>query len=201
MRLLILLTVFVPFFFINMPIYAHAESSQTNSFFNNFFGGLRWQPDSLNAESEVIGNYQVVVTTSPLTPVVNQTTHLEFKVYNYNQGAYGDNSNYAETGVNHFTMGIRIFYNGQLIDNINPQLHRGDSWDMDYTFHKSGNHVLKIDLYDAEKDNQVITYIFNIPVNTVFGPIFEYILLAGGLAVAGTILWVKFVMMKKKVRR
>ncbi|MDE1830483.1 MAG: hypothetical protein KGI25_09190, partial [Thaumarchaeota archaeon] len=82
----------------------YAESPTIGSVLNNFFGGLKWQPDSLNAESEVIGNYQVVITTNPLTPMVNQTTHMEFKVYNYNQGVYGDNSNYAETGVNHFTM-------------------------------------------------------------------------------------------------
>ncbi|MDE1830685.1 MAG: hypothetical protein KGI25_10230, partial [Thaumarchaeota archaeon] len=90
--------------------------------------------------------------------------------------------------------------NDQLVDEILPQLHKGNSWSMDYTFHRSGNHVLKIDLYDADRNNQVITYIFNIPVNTIFGPIFEYILIAGAVALTGTLLWVKFVMMKKKVR-
>lgn len=176
---------------------ANAELS-SGSIFNNFFSGLKWQPDALNAESEVIGNYQVVITTNPLTPIVNQTTHMEFKVYNYNQGAYSDKSNYAETGVNHFIMGIRVFYNDDLVDEIHPQLHKGNSWDMDYTFHRSGNHVLKIDLYDADRNNQVITYIFNMPVNTIFGPIFEYILIAAAIALAGTLIWVRFVMMKKK---
>ena len=177
----------------------NAELPSASSIFNNFFGGLKWQPDALNSESEVIGNYQVVVTTNPITPAVNQTTHMEFKVYNYNQGMYGDKSNYAETGVNHFTMGVRVFYNDELVDEFLPQLHKGNSWSMDYTFHRSGNHVLKIDLYDMDKDNQVVTYIFNIPVNTIFGPIFEYILIAAAIALAGTLIWVRFVMMKKKM--
>lgn len=177
---------------------AYAQSPTSGSLINNIFGGLNWQPDALNALSQVIGNYQVVITTNPLTPRVNQTVHMEFKVYNYNQGAYGDNSNYAETGVNHFTMGIRIFYNDNLVDEILPQMHKGNTWRMDYTFHRSGNHVFKVDLYDMDKNNQVVTYIFNIPVDTILGPIFQYMVAAAAMAVAGTLLWVKFVMLKKK---
>ncbi len=195
MRVIILAIISGCFVIFSSPCVS-AESP--DSIFNNFFGELNWQPDALNSESEVIGNYQVVVTTSPISPIVNQTTHMEFKIYNYNQGVYGDKSNYAEMGVNHFTMGIRIFYNDKLVDEILPQVHKGYSWKMDYAFHKSGNYVLKIDLYDTDKDNTVITYIFNIPVATSFGPIFEYILLAAAMALAGTLLWVK-VMMKKKI--
>lgn len=176
----------------------NAQSSAPRSFFN-LFGSLNWQPDAPNAESEVIGNYQVVVTTDPLTPRVNQTTHLEFKVYNYNQGVYGDNSNYAETGVNHFVMGVRIFDNDRLVGQFLPQMHRGNSWSTDYVFGESGNHVLKVDLYNTGKDNQVITYIFNIPVDTIFGPIFQYLLIAASTAFAITLVWVKLAKMKKRV--
>lgn len=94
-------------------------------------------------------------------------------------------------------MGIRVFYNDELTDEILPQLHRGHSWNMDYNFHKSGNYVLKIDLYDTTQDNQIVTYIFNIPIATIFGPIFEYILVAAASALAGTLIWVKFMMRKK----
>ena len=180
---------------------AYGQSSSTGSVFKSIFGSLSWQPDALNSLSEVIGNYQVVVTTDPISPVVNQTVHIGFKVYNYNQGVYGDKSSYAETGVNHFTMGIRVFYNDNLVDEIRPQLHRGNSWVMDYTFHRSGNHVFKVDLYDMDKNNQVVTYIFNMPVNTIFGPIFQYILVAAAMALSGTLLWVKFVMLKRKTPR
>ena len=180
---------------------ASSQTPNPHQSINSLFGGLQWQPDALNSESEVIGNYQVVITTNPLNPRVNQTTHIEFKVYNYNQGVYGDKANYAETGVNHFTMGVRVFYNDNLVDEFLPQFHNGNSWSVDYTFHRSGNHVLKVDLYDMGKDNQVVTYIFNMPVDTIFGPIFQYVLIAASAALAGTIIWVKFVMMKKKTVR
>lgn len=179
---------------------ASAQKSSSGSILDSLFGGLNWQPDALNSESEVIGNYQVVVTTDPLSPRVNQTVHISFKVYNYNQGTYGEKENYAETGVNHFTMGIRVFYNDHLVDEILPQTHEGNSWTIDYIFHRSGNHVLMVDLYDSDKANQVVTYVFNMPVDTIFGPIFQYILVAAAVAVGGTLLWVKFGMRQKKLR-
>ena len=180
---------------------ASGAQDGSGSFLSNLLGGLQWQPDALNSESEVIGNYQIVVATDPLSPKVNDTTHFTFKVYNYNQGAYASSSSYAETGVNHFTMGVRVFYNDRLVHEFLPQLHKGNSWAMDYTFRESGNHVFKVDLYDTGKDNGVITYIFNIPVDTIFGPIFQYILIAAAVAVAGTILWVKLRMVRKNPSR
>ncbi|SRR5579885_144032 len=197
MRRVIILVLGCSFAFFAFHV-ANAELQSTGSIFNNFFGGLKWQPDALNSESEVIGNYQVVITTNPLNPKVNETTHIEFKVYNYNQGTYGDKSNYAETAVNHFTMGVRVFYNDGLVEEFLPQLHKGNTWSTDYVFHRSGNHVLKVDLYDMDKNNQVVTYIFNVPVDTIFGPIFQYILIGATVALAGTLMWVKFIMMKKK---
>ncbi len=180
---------------------ANAAQQGSGSIISNLFGGLQWQPDALNSESQVIGNYQVVVSTDPLSPRVNDTTHFSFKVYNYNQGAYANGNSYAETGVNHFTMGIRVFYNDHMVDEILPQTHKGNSFSFDYTFHRSGNHVLMVDLYDTSKNTPVITYIFNIPVDTFFGPIFQYILIAAAVAVSGTVLWVRFGMVKKNRRR
>lgn len=191
------LTLSVFFAFLLTLHSANAQSSNTDSIFNNFFGGLNWQPDALNSESEVIGNYQVVVTTNPITPMVNQTTQIEFKVFNYNQGYYGQKSNYAEIGVNHFTMGVRVFHNDELVHEFVPQFHQGNAWKVDYVFHESGNHVLKADLYDIDKNNHLVTYIFNIPVTTIFGPIFEYILIAASIALAVTLVWVKIIMKKK----
>lgn len=180
---------------------ASAAQGDAGLAFGNFFGGLKWQPDALNSESEVIGNYQVVVTTDPLSPRVNQTTHIGFKIYNYNQGAYANGESHAETGVNHFTMGIRVFYNDHLVDEFLPGLHKGNSWTVDNTFHHSGNHVLMVDLYDTDKDNKVITCVFNIPVDTAFGPIFQYLLIGAAAAVTGTLLWVKFGIINKSRNR
>ena len=80
--------------------YASAELPLHNVSLEGIFGILNWQPDALNSDSEVIGNYEVIITTEPIIPAMDQVTHIQFKVFNYNQGTYGDKSNYAEIGVN-----------------------------------------------------------------------------------------------------
>lgn len=181
--------------------YASAESPLHNASAEGIFGILNWQPDALNSESEVIGNYDVIITTEPVIPAIDQVTHIQLKVFNYNQGAYGDKSNYAEMGVNHFTMGVRIYHNDVLVHEFLPQYHDGNSWNINYTFTQSGNHVLKIDLYNFDKDHNVVTYIFNVPVSTKFGPIFQYILVAAVAAFAIILTWMRFTMKKKKAQK
>lgn len=163
----------------------------------SIFGDLIWEPEPLTSDSEVIGNYEVILITDPYTPNVNQTAHMQLKVFNYNQGPYGDKSNYASIGVNHFLMGIRIYYNDQLVDTIPPALHKGDSWSFDYVFDKSGNHVLKVDLYNIGENDNLETYIFNVPVLTVYGSVFSYLMIAAGVAVASVLIWMKVSMSKK----
>jgi hypothetical protein len=178
---------------------ASAELPITNTSVEGIFGTLNWEPDALNSDSEVIGNYEVVVTTDPMVPAIDQVTHIQFKVFNYNQGPYGDNKlNYAAIGVNHFTMGVRIYQNDVLVHEFIPQYHDGSSWSTDYTFTNSGNHILKVDLYNFDKDNNVVTYVFNIPVSTKFGPIFQYVIITSAIAFAVILIWVKFVMRRKK---
>ena len=175
----------------------NAYQSFSHNMAESIFGDLTWDPEPLTSDSEVIGNYEVILITDPYTPNVNQTTHMQFKVFNYNQGPYGDKSNYASIGVNHFLMGIRIYYNDQIVDTIPPALHKGDSWNFDYVFDKSGNHVLKVDLYNIDKNDNLETYIFNVPVLTVYGSIFSYLMIAAGVAVASVLIWMKVSMSKK----
>jgi len=181
--------------------YASAAIPLHNASVEGIFGILNWQPDALNSDSEVIGNYEVIITTEPVIPAIDQVTHIQFKVFNYNQGAYGDKSNYAEMGVNHFTMGVRIYHNDVLVHEFLPQYHDGSSWSTNYTFTQSGNHVLKIDLYNFDKDHNVVTYIFNVPVSTKFGPIFQYILIAAVTAITIVLIWMRFTMHKKKAQK
>lgn len=162
------------------------------------FGAMNWQPDALNSDSEAIGNYEVVFTTDTFNPEIGQVTHLQFKVFNYNQGYYRDKLNYAEMGVNHFTMGVRVYHNDVLMHEFLPQYHDGSSWSTDYIFTKSGNYVLKVDLYDVDKNNNVVTYIFNVPVSTAFGPVFQYVIISAVAAFAIVLIWIKFVMMRRK---
>lgn len=179
------------------PHNANAVLPNLDTSSEGIFGTLNWQPDALNSNSEAIGNYEVVVTTDTYTPTMDQVTHIQFKVFNYNQGYYRDKLNYAEMGVNHFTMGVRLYHNDALMHEFLPQYHDGSSWTANYTFTKSGNYVLKVDLYDLDKNNNIVTYIFNIPVSSTFGPIFQYIIIAAVSAFATILIWVKFTMMKK----
>ncbi len=181
--------------------YASAEFPLHNASVEGIFGALNWQPDALNSDSEVIGNYEVIIATEPIIPAINQVTHIQFKVFNYNQGTYGDKSNYAEMGVNHFTMGVRIYHNDVLVHEFLPQYHDGSSWSTNYTFTQSGNHVLKIGLYNFDSHHNVVTYIFNVPVSTKFGPIFQYIIVAAVAAFAIIMTWVIFAMKKIKTRK
>ncbi len=191
----------VPVFFCLLVIltFNNADAYQTFAYkiAGSIFGGLNWEPEPLTSDSEVIGNYEVILVTDPFTPNVNQTTHVQLKVFNYNQGPYGDASNYASIGVDHFLMGIRIYYNDQLVDVIPPELHKGDSWSFDYVFGKSGNHVLKVDLYNIDKDDNLETYIFNVPVLTSYGSIFSYLIIAASVAVASVLIWMKILVSKK----
>lgn len=196
---IILLSCFCILFITASP-YASAYSIDSKDISYGIFGDLNWKPDALNSQSQVIGNYEVVVTTDPVSPAINKITHIQFKVYNYNQGSSYDKLNYAEIAVNHFTMGVRIYHNDELVHEISPQYHDGSSWSTDYVFTESGNHVLKIDLYGFDKDNKVVTYLFNIPVTTEFGPIFQYLLVAAAAAFAIILIWIK-ITMKKNTRK
>ncbi|MGB9003673.1 MAG: hypothetical protein WCC52_07705, partial [Nitrosotalea sp.] len=89
-------------------------------------------------------------------------------------------------------------YNDQLVDTIPPALHKGDSWSFDYVFAKSGNHVLKVDLYNIDKDDNLETYIFNVPVLTSYGSIFSYLMVTASIAVASILIWMKISMSKQK---
>lgn len=177
---------------------ANAYSSIPNVMTYNIFDSLQWSPDALTSNSQVIGNYEVILTTTPFNPSAGQTTQMEIKVYNYNQGVYGDKSNYASIGVNHFTMGLEVYNNGNLEDVFSPQSHDGNLWNLDYVFHESGNHVIKIDLYDTDKENHVLTYFFNVSVVTKYGPIFYYVVIAGAIGFAAILIWMKKAIRQKR---
>lgn len=181
---------------------ANADVPVTNASVEGIFGTLNWQPDALNSDSQIIGNYEVIVTTDPFVPAVDQITHIQFKIFNYNQGTYADNKlNYATIGVNHFTMGVRVYHNDVLVHEFLPQYHDGSSWSTDYTFTQSGNHILKVDLYNFDKNNNVVTYVFNIPVTTEFGPIFQYVLIASAVAFGAVLIWIKLIMKRKNIQQ
>ena len=143
-----------------------------------------------NSDSETIGNYEVQVATIPEIPSANEPFKLEFRVLNYVQStSYLNSFNTQNSEVDHFRMGVRVFYNDKLIDTIPPQSHDGGQWVLPYTFHESGNHVVEVDLYDAGPNGEMLTYQFNVSAVNLFGPLFVYIISAGGLGAFVLIIW------------
>jgi len=152
-----------------------------------------------NSNSETIGNYEVQVATIPEIPAANEPFKLEFRVLNYAASTnYFNSFNTQNSEVDHFRMGARVFYNDQLIDTIPPQSHNGGQWVLPYTFHESGNHIVEVDLHDAGKNGETYTYQFNVSALNIFGPIFVYVISAGGLGCFAILIWI--LITKKKMR-
>lgn len=113
-----------------------------------------------NSAEEFIGGYRVQIATLPEFPNVGEPSQVLFRV---TDGDFNE--------VDRFTMGVRIYFNGELVDEIKPQSHEGAHWIMKYVFENSGNHIVKADLYDMEEPG-VLTYTFNMSTQSPFGYIF-----------------------------
>ncbi|NIT57673.1 MAG: hypothetical protein GWN00_16015, partial [Aliifodinibius sp.] len=105
--------------------------------------------------------YRVQIATLPEFPNVGEPSQVLFRV---------TDEDYNE--VDRFTMGARIFFNDQLVDEIKPKSHEGSHWTMKYVFDNPGNHIVKVDLYDMDGEPGILTYTFNMSTQSPFGYIF-----------------------------
>jgi len=126
-----------------------------------------------NSGEEWIGDYRIQIATLPEIPAVNEEIQVLFQVVD---------TNFQE--VDQFTMGIRIFYDGEQIDAIMPKIYQNGHMEMDYIFEMSGNHVFRVDLYDVANDGQPLTYTFNISSQNTFGLVFISAVTMGGMMTA-----------------
>ena len=106
-------------------------------------------------------DYRIQIATLPEIPAVNEEIQVLFQVVD---------TDFQE--LDQFTMGIRIFYDGEQIDAIMPNMYKNGHMEMDYIFEMSGNHVFRVDLYDIAADGQPLTYTFNISSQDTFGFVF-----------------------------
>ena len=132
-----------------------------------------------NSAEEFLGGYRVQVATLPEFPQIGEKSQILFRV--------GD-SDFNE--VDHFTMGIRFFYNDQQIDAINPELHKGGHYEVDYVWQKPGNHVVKVDLYDMGGKPGILTYTFNMSTQSPFGYIFIIAITIGALTLGIVVVYI-----------
>src|SRR5574340_1051387 len=78
--------------------------------------------EDLNSGDESIGNYEVQVATDPEIPSANQPFKMSFRVLNHQSASSLLNSfDTRLSEVSHFRMGVRIYYNNELVDTIPVQ--------------------------------------------------------------------------------
>jgi len=126
-----------------------------------------------NSGEEWIGDYRIQIATLPEIPALDEEIQVLFQVVD------GD---FQE--LDQFTMGIRVFYDGEQIDAVMPKMYQNGHMEMDYIFEMSGNHVFRVDLYDITDDGRPLTYTFNISSQNTFGFVFISAVTMGGIMTA-----------------
>ena len=126
-----------------------------------------------NSAESVIGDFRVQIATLPEVPATGEISQILIRV---------NDLDFNE--VDSFTMGIRVSYNDEQITTFNPEFIQGAHWETDFVFERPGNHIFRVDLYDAAKDGGIITYTFNVSSQDPFGTIFIFSIAAGGIGFA-----------------
>ncbi len=142
--------------------------------------GSAYAHSMFNSAEQSYGGYRVQVATAPEFPQIDEPSQFLVKVT--------EGFDYDE--VDSFTMGIRVYYNGQQVDAIPPTLIEGAHWDFDYTWRNIGNHVVKVDLYNADEAGDVLTYTFNMGTQSPFGILFIGAITTGALVMTGVMLYI-----------
>ena len=132
-----------------------------------------------NSAEEFLGGYRVQVATLPEFPQIGEKSQILFRV--------GD-SDFNE--VDHFTMGVRFFYNDQQVDAISPELHKGGNYSLDYVWKTPGNHVVKVDLYDMSGKPGILTYTFNMGTQSPFGYVFIIAITVGAITLGIVVVYI-----------
>jgi len=138
----------------------------------NLIPGVEAHP-LFNSGEEWIGDYRIQIATLPEIPAVDEEIQVLFQVVD---------ADFQE--LEQFTMGIRVFYDGEQVDAVMPKMYQNGHIEMDYIFEMSGNHVFRVDLYDIADDGRPLTYTFNISSQNTFGFVFISAVTMGGIMTA-----------------
>ena len=129
-----------------------------------------------SSDSARIGDYEIKVGTTPPVPEVGKETVIHFQVLDENSKP-----------VDNFRMGVQILYNDDTVKSVPPANHDFGNFDLGYTFKESGNHMIRVDLFDL-KQGGVLSYTFNVGVLNFYMSVFTYLIIAGLAGAAGIIL-------------
>jgi len=155
----------------------------------SFYSGLDsvYAHSMFNSAEQFYGGYRVQVATTPEFPQIDEPSQFLLRV---------TDEDYVE--VNRFTMGIRVFYNDQQVDTIIPTSVESGHWDFDYVWRNTGNHIVKIDLYDMPGTDGVLTYTFNMGTQSPFGIVFIGAITTGAFVFLGVMLYIYVPRISKK---
>ena len=140
-----------------------------------------------NSAEQSYGGYRVQVATAPEFPQIDEPSQFLIKV----------TKGFDYEDVDSFTMGIRVFYNDQQVDAIPPTLVKSSHWDFDYVWRNIGNHIVKVDLYDMEGTEGVLTFTFNMGTQSPFGIVFIGAITTGAFVFMGVMLYIYLPKLKK----
>ena len=132
--------------------------------------------------------YRIQVATLPEFPQIGEPSQFLVRV----------TEGFEYTEVDRFTMGIRIYYNEELVDTIPIKSIEGAHWDIDYVWRNSGNHIVEVDLIDMGGKQKVVTYIFNMGTQNPFGYIFFLAITIGAM---GLVIVIGIVYLPKKFKK
>ena len=149
----------LPLLFVSIP-------TTTNAYGHSLF----------NSAEQTLGDYRVQIATQPEFPQIGERSQVLIRV-----------TDQDGKEVERFMMGNRIFYNEEQIITWRPESYEGGHMEKDFFFEESGNHIFRVDLYDAASDGGVLTFSFNISTQSPFGYVFIGAIAAGGIIFGGVI--------------
>ena len=129
-----------------------------------------------NSAEQTLGNYRVQIATQPEFPQIGERSQILIRI-----------TDQDGKEVDRFMMGNRIFYNEEQIITWRPESYEGGHMEKDFIFETSGNHIFRVDLYDAAEDGGILTFTFNISTQSPFGYIFIGSIAAGGIIFGGVV--------------
>jgi hypothetical protein len=142
---------------------------------------------TFSTDSTRIGNYEIKIETTPTVPEIGKNTIIHILVLD-------------ESGrpIDNFRMGIQIYYNDNLQNSFPPADHSSGRYDLDHVFEESGNHVIRVDLFDL-KNGDVLSHAFNVGVLNFYMNMFTYLVIAGLAGAAGII--IAIIIFQKKISK
>ena len=150
-------------------------------------GGYEIIHPPFSSDSTTIGENEIKIETTPPVPEVGKNTQIHILVLDKNGNP-----------LENFRIGLQIYYNDNLLRTFAPSDHSVGKYDQDYIFNESGNHVIRVDLFDLKNGN-VISHAFNVGVLNFYMDLFQYLVIAGLAGAAGIV--IAILLFQRKISR